>query len=180
LCHGECGSQRTACQSGCFSSSSAAVWDPNQLSGLASSDLPSETTCEPLLPLFAGSLVHIPCPPKLPTLPANTCRCIDFFNQRLNGHFLLPIAHHRGWCCQTVLEVKSLGRVSWDPTSSHSPKLMCLSLSTIAGPRWLLLVAVVTCSGLYGGSTYLSLILYYPPVISCSLGAYQNYSHPLP
>lgn len=180
MCHGECGSQRTACQSGCFSSSAAAVWDPNQSSGLASSDLPSETTCEPLLPLFAGSLVHIPCPPKFPTLPANTCRCIDFFNQRLNGHFLLPIAHHRGWCCQTVLEVKSLGRVSWDPTSSHSPKLMCLSLSTIAGPRWLLLVAVVTCSGLYGGSTYLSPILYYPPVISCSLGAYQNYSHPLP
>lgn len=141
--------QRTACGSCCSPPPQPPphpVWDPSESSGLASSILLFETTCEPLLPLSAGSLVHIPRPPKLPTLPANTCRCVSFFNQHLNGHFLLPVAHHRGRCCQTVLEVKSLVCVSWDSTSGHSSKLMCLSLSTIPHPRWSLVVPAVTYS----------------------------------
>lgn len=158
LRHRVCGGQRAA-PGTCFS---PATWDLSQPSGLASSVLPFETTCEPLLPLFAGSLVHIPRPPKLPTLPANTCRCVGFFNQHLNGHFLLPIAHHGGWCCPTVLEVKSLECASWDPTSGHSSELMCLSLSTIPGPRWSLMMAVVTCPGLYGASTHLLSCIFLP------------------
>lgn len=100
MCHGVCGGQRPA-RGGCFLPST--TWDPSQPSGLASGVPPFETPCEPLPPLFAGSLVHISCPPKLPTLPANTCRCVGFFNQHLNGHFLLPIAHHRGRCWRSSL-----------------------------------------------------------------------------
>lgn len=157
--------QRTACGSCCSPPPQPPphpVWDPSESSGLASSILLFETTCEPLLPLSAGSLVHIPRPPKLPTLPANTCRCVSFFNQHLNGHFLLPVAHHRGRCCQTVLEVKSLVCVSWDSTSGHSSKLMCLSLPTIPHPRWSLVVPAVTCSGFYGGSTFLPSCIFLP------------------
>lgn len=114
------------------------------------------------MPGLVGSLFHTPCPPQLPTLPANTCGCANLFHQHhLNGHFVLPVAHHQGWCC----------RLCWGQASSiciwesHFRSLMYLRswpLSIIPGPWCLLLVAVVTFSRFYGGSTHLPSCIFLP------------------